>query len=72
MFPSHDRAGGGDSVRGNFEVKTNSSSLPFYLGIKGARGKETKDKAAFQGTLYEENLYNDNNMLFHDNPNHIM
>ena len=31
--------GGGDSARGNFEIKTNSSSLPFYLGIKGARGK---------------------------------
>ena len=42
--------GGGDSTRGNFEMKTNSSSLPFYLGIKGARGKETVDKAAFQGT----------------------
>ena len=42
--------GGGDSVRGNFEVKTNSSSLPFYLGIRGARGKDVKDKAAFQGT----------------------
>ena len=25
-----------------------------------------------QKTLYEENLYNDNNMLFHDNPNNIM
>ena len=42
--------GGGDSARGNFEIKTNSSSLPFYLGIKGARGKNTIDKAAFQGT----------------------
>ena len=42
--------GGGDSVRGNFEMKTNSSSLPFYLGIKGARGKSVTDKAAFQGT----------------------
>ena len=36
--------------RGNFEIKTNSSSLPFYLGIKGARGKDVIDKAAFQGT----------------------
>ena len=42
--------GGGDSARGNFEIKTNSSSLPFYLGIKGARGKSVTDKAAFQGT----------------------
>lgn len=42
--------GGGDSARGNFEMKTNSSSLPFYLGIKGARGKNVTDKAAFQGT----------------------
>lgn len=25
-----------------------------------------------QKTLYEENLYNDNNMLFYDNPNNIM
>lgn len=25
-----------------------------------------------QKTLYEENLYNDNNMLFHDSPNNIM
>ena len=25
-----------------------------------------------QKTLYEENLYNDNNMLFHDNSNDIM
>ena len=33
-----------------FEMKTNSSSLPFYLGIKGARGKSVTDKAAFQGT----------------------
>ena len=31
-------------------MKTNSSSLPFYLGIKGARGKNVTDKAAFQGT----------------------
>ena len=30
--------------------KTNPSRLPFYLGIKGARGKNTTDKAAFQGT----------------------
>ena len=37
--------GGGDLVRGNFEIKTNSSSLPFYLGIKGARGKNVTDKA---------------------------
>jgi hypothetical protein len=42
--------GGGDSTRGNFEMKTNPSSLPFYLGIKGARGKKETDKAAFQGT----------------------
>lgn len=25
-----------------------------------------------QKTLYEENLYNDSNMLFHDNSNNIM
>ena len=31
-------------------METNSSSLPFYLGIKGARGKNITDKAAFQGT----------------------
>ena len=42
--------GGGDSARGNFEMKTNPSSLPFYLGIKGARGVKATDKAAFQGT----------------------
>ena len=79
--------GGGDSARGNFEVKTNSSSLPFYLGIKGARGKKITDKVINvninrgvrkeieilkQKTLYEENLYNDNNMLFYDNSNSIM
>ena len=43
------------------------------LSIIGTIGEVRKEiEILKQKTLYEENLYNDNNMLFYDNSNDIM